>query len=213
MENNFYKILGINKNSTVEEIKTAYREAVKQYHPDINECLDGENMIKTINYAYEQIMESKKNQIKESKKVDFLTIFSLSDEYKTSGIDFDVDCLDSNCIFIGDIYVVKYKRGYSFFDSFEESTELKLRMKDAVLLRIGFERYINLSKIKTSSDLKKIKKILKSNNLSERKSVTILGDFFKPFVGDKVVLNVKSYNELKNNQEPNVKRLKKNLIK
>ena len=50
----YYKILGLENNkSTPEEIKTAYREQAKKYHPDINsESGFSEDRFKDINEAY-----------------------------------------------------------------------------------------------------------------------------------------------------------------
>ena len=50
----YYKILGLDDNKvTQEEIKTAYREQAKKYHPDINsENSFSEDRFKDINEAY-----------------------------------------------------------------------------------------------------------------------------------------------------------------
>lgn len=50
----YYKILGLkNNNVTAEEIKQAYREQAKKYHPDINTTSDfAEERFKDINEAY-----------------------------------------------------------------------------------------------------------------------------------------------------------------
>ena len=51
----YYKILGLEDNkATPEEIKTAYREQAKKYHPDINshETHFSEERFKDINEAY-----------------------------------------------------------------------------------------------------------------------------------------------------------------
>ena len=50
----YYKILGLeNSRTTPEEIKTAYREQAKKYHPDINsENGFSEDRFKDINEAY-----------------------------------------------------------------------------------------------------------------------------------------------------------------
>ena len=50
----YYKILGIDNNkATPEEIKSAYREQAKKYHPDINsESNFSEERFKDINEAY-----------------------------------------------------------------------------------------------------------------------------------------------------------------
>lgn len=113
--------------------------------------------------------------------------------YKTSDKNFDITNLDPECIFIGDIYVVKYKPKYEYFASFEDQTTLKIKMKDALLLRVGFEKYINLSNIKSKKDLEITKKNLLIKTTKDIKKGIILGSFFKPYVGDEVVLDVKPY--------------------
>ena len=49
------KILGLSGNITPSDIKTAYREACKKYHPDINPA--GEEMMKIVNSAYEVLKD------------------------------------------------------------------------------------------------------------------------------------------------------------
>lgn len=59
-----YKILGVTPTSTEDEINTAYRNLVKQYHPDKyvgNPLADlAAEKIKEINAAYDQIMNNRK---------------------------------------------------------------------------------------------------------------------------------------------------------
>ncbi|MBQ3052964.1 MAG: J domain-containing protein [Clostridia bacterium] len=59
-----YSVLGISKNATDDEIKNAYRELARKYHPDNytdNPLSDlaGEKM-KEINEAYDQIMNNRR---------------------------------------------------------------------------------------------------------------------------------------------------------
>ena len=50
---NPYEVLGIKPNATDAEIKAAYRNLVKKYHPDINrEDPQAEELLKKINMAY-----------------------------------------------------------------------------------------------------------------------------------------------------------------
>ena len=54
-----YKVLGVSSGATDDEIKTAYRNLVKKYHPDryVNSPLQqqAQEKLKEINIAYEQI--------------------------------------------------------------------------------------------------------------------------------------------------------------
>lgn len=60
-----YEVLGISKNATEDEINTAYRKLVKQYHPDKyvgNPLADlAAEKIKEINEAYDAVMDNLKN--------------------------------------------------------------------------------------------------------------------------------------------------------
>ncbi|MBO5096021.1 MAG: DnaJ domain-containing protein [Bacilli bacterium] len=53
MLENYYEILVISNNASIEEIKKAYRKLAMQYHPDLNPSVDTENQMKKINEAYE----------------------------------------------------------------------------------------------------------------------------------------------------------------
>ncbi|WP_312693369.1 J domain-containing protein [Caproiciproducens sp.] len=61
-----YKVLGVSPNATDDEIKTAYRELAKKYHPDNYSGspiadLAGEKM-KEINEAYDTVVAQRKQQ-------------------------------------------------------------------------------------------------------------------------------------------------------
>ncbi len=50
----YYKILGVSKNASEKEIKSAYRKLARKYHPDVNtEDPEAETRFKEINEAYE----------------------------------------------------------------------------------------------------------------------------------------------------------------
>ncbi|HLC50322.1 MAG TPA: molecular chaperone DnaJ [Candidatus Nanoarchaeia archaeon] len=50
-EKDYYKILGVSKGASKEEIKTAYKNLAKKYHPDINKDKDASEKFKEINEA------------------------------------------------------------------------------------------------------------------------------------------------------------------
>jgi molecular chaperone DnaJ len=68
-EKDYYKILGVDKNATVEQIKSAYRSLAKKYHPDAlanvsaAEKKAAEEKFKEINHAYEVLSDPQKREM------------------------------------------------------------------------------------------------------------------------------------------------------
>jgi len=56
----YYKILGIPRESSPEEIKRAYRKLARKYHPDVSKEKNAEQHFKEIKEAYEALKDSKK---------------------------------------------------------------------------------------------------------------------------------------------------------
>ena len=61
---NYYEILGINKNASNEDIKSAYKTLAKQYHPDV---YDGDkdfaqDKIAEINVAYNTLIDEQQRK-------------------------------------------------------------------------------------------------------------------------------------------------------
>ena len=68
----FYKVLGVDKQASAEEIKKAFRRQARQYHPDVRpDDKAAEQKFKEINEAYEVLSDEKKRK-----------------EYDTFGSDF-----------------------------------------------------------------------------------------------------------------------------
>lgn len=60
-DKDFYKILGVGKNTPPDEIKKAYRKLARKYHPDLNPGDKvAEQKFKEINEAYEVLGDQKK---------------------------------------------------------------------------------------------------------------------------------------------------------
>jgi DnaJ-class molecular chaperone len=60
----YYKVLGVPRNASAEDIKKAYRRLARRYHPDVNPG-DGqsEERFKQISEAFEVLSEPKKREI------------------------------------------------------------------------------------------------------------------------------------------------------
>lgn len=58
----YYKTLGISKTATDDEIKKAYRDLARKYHPDVNKDPKAEEMFKEVNEAYQVLSDSEKRQ-------------------------------------------------------------------------------------------------------------------------------------------------------
>ncbi len=60
-DDRYFRVLGLVPTSNMGLVKAAYRELVKQFHPDINGGISQERM-KEINDAYEHIISSMRNK-------------------------------------------------------------------------------------------------------------------------------------------------------
>jgi len=68
---NYYQILEVNENSSVEEIKQAYRNLAKKYHPDINKSPDAQQRFIEISEAYEVLLQLAAEQDETQQQVDY----------------------------------------------------------------------------------------------------------------------------------------------
>jgi hypothetical protein len=48
----YYEVLGINRGASSDEIRRAFRNLAKEFHPDVNKNPDAEAKFKDINEAY-----------------------------------------------------------------------------------------------------------------------------------------------------------------
>ncbi len=62
MAEDFYKVLGLEKGASLEEIKQAYRKLALKYHPDVNKSDEAEEKFKEINEAYAVLSDPEKRK-------------------------------------------------------------------------------------------------------------------------------------------------------
>lgn len=63
MGKDYYKILGLSRNATEDEIKKAYKKLALKYHPDKNKAPDAEAKFKEVAEAYECLSDKQKREI------------------------------------------------------------------------------------------------------------------------------------------------------
>jgi len=62
-EYQYYKILGLNKDASIENIKRAYLLIIRKYHPDVNKDPNAIEIAKKINEAYEVLSDPEQRLI------------------------------------------------------------------------------------------------------------------------------------------------------
>jgi curved DNA-binding protein len=56
----YYKIMGLERNATNDDIKRAYRKLARKYHPDVSKESNAEERFKEVGEAYEVLKDSQK---------------------------------------------------------------------------------------------------------------------------------------------------------
>jgi curved DNA-binding protein CbpA len=197
-----YKILGVRKNCTLNELKIAYKKNVLKYHPDLNQSAKSTPLFQALTDAYKMLIEDiklkesqpthyemksnynesekpKKSSSSSSKRFDlkqFNEVFDkarLKDDYIDSGYD---SWLNNDSIVIKEKAIVNYKDPEPLEDKYSSQYfELGMKKDDFSNLNGGGGslQFMDLKKALTTT------KIVDENKVEHRDSFKSLKDIKK----------------------------------
>ena len=56
----YYEVLGVSRDASESDLKSAFRNLARKYHPDVNDAPDAEEKFKEINEAYGVLSDTDK---------------------------------------------------------------------------------------------------------------------------------------------------------
>jgi molecular chaperone DnaJ len=119
-DKDYYKILGVEKNASKEEIKSAYKKLAKRYHPDVNKDAGATEKFKEINEAASVLGDDQKRQQYDMYGGDFERKYHQDFSQQFSGFDFeDMD--------FGDLFEMFFSGGFSSAQGHRHSRGRDLR--------------------------------------------------------------------------------------
>lgn len=120
-EKDYYKILGVSKDATQEEIKKAFRQLARKYHPDVNKEKGAEEKFKEINEAFQVLGNPEKRAQYDQYGS---SAFSAEDIAGFRNFKFNFDDLFSDFGF-GDIFDFFSERRSRKYEDYEEGADLR----------------------------------------------------------------------------------------
>ena len=105
----YYEILGVEKSASKDEIKKAFRQKARQYHPDVNKAPDAAEKFKEIGKAYETLSDDNKREIYDRYGEDSLSNAGFNPNAFNMG---DIDLSDIFSSFFGGGFSGGFSSGY-----------------------------------------------------------------------------------------------------
>ena len=122
MKKDYYKILGVNKTTSQDDIKKVYRRLAKKYHPDLNpDDPEAERKFKEVNEAYETLGDADKRSVYDGKSENTQTEPVKKSQTKTQSK------APAGGSFTQDLYEQMMRQSKDFFDVEKQAKEKKVR--------------------------------------------------------------------------------------
>ena len=133
----YYEVLGIDKNASTDEIKSAFRKKAKQYHPDLNkDDPTAADKFKEAQEAYEVLSDESKR-----KMYDQYGHAGVNNSYAGAGgagfSGFDASGFDFGDIF--DSFFGGNASGFGGFSNFQDSSRTRRTRGSDVLMRMNLD--------------------------------------------------------------------------
>ena len=131
----YYEVLGVSKNATDAEIKSAFRKMAKKYHPDLNKESDAAEKFKECQEAYEVLSDANKR-----KTYDQFGHAAFDQNGNTGGFGgFNSSSFGFDDVDLGDIFSSMFGEGFGF-SSGSRSRNRKTKGNDVLYqMEISFE--------------------------------------------------------------------------
>ena len=127
----YYEVLGVSKNASPDEIKSAFRKLAKQYHPDVNKAPDAAEKFKEAQEAYAVLSDESKR-----KQYDQFGHAAFSNGGTSGGYDFSG--FDFSDIF-GDLFG---NSGFNFFGGGRSKTRATKGRDRLININLTFEEAV-----------------------------------------------------------------------
>lgn len=144
MSKDYYKILGVDKNASVDEIKKAYRKLALEYHPDRGGGAEAEKKFKEVNEAYQILSDPQKR----SQFDQFGSTFDQADRGFSGFEGFDFRNANSNQGFgfdfgfgggLGDIFEDFFGQAFSQINAEVEISPSQAVLGDKITINVAGE--------------------------------------------------------------------------
>ncbi|KZV46478.1 dnaJsubfamily A member 3, mitochondrial [Dorcoceras hygrometricum] len=114
----YYSVLNVGRNATLQEIKSSYRKLARKYHPDMNKGPGAEEKFKEISAAYEVLSDDEKR--------------SVYDRFGEEGLhgEFDSSNVGPNGVDPFEVFADIFGESNGFFGGRGEPSDFKFSFKE-----------------------------------------------------------------------------------